>query len=181
MWLDDERTALYRLYGEGGALLYIGISHQPEVRFDQHSKDKHWWPDVVRRDVQWFDDRPTAAEAEAEAIRSTDPEHNRTYSPRWDRHTIRDVVADDGVREVSQTLVRAKLTGLVRGVADSGPAVALLNHGKREAYLVSIEFYEQAAQDRLMAEALKKVLAEMDDAQRAAFGDKLAQRLIDLA
>lgn len=144
MWLDHCRTALYRLYDEAGVLLYIGISHQPDVRFEQHSKVKEWWPQVARHEVQWFDDRPAAAAAEADAIRSEDPEHNGTYSPRRDRRTVRDAVAADGVREVSLSLARQKIAGLIRSVEDGGEPVVLLNHGRRDAVIVSVEFYEAA-------------------------------------
>lgn len=144
MWLDHCRTALYRLYDEADVLLYIGISHQPDVRFEQHSKTKEWWPQVVRREIQWFDDRPSAAAAEADAIRSEDPEHNGTYSPRRDRRTVRDAVAVDGVREVSLSLARPKIAGLIRSVEEGGVPVVLMNHGRRDAVIVSVEFYEQA-------------------------------------
>jgi PHD/YefM family antitoxin component YafN of YafNO toxin-antitoxin module len=160
MWLDDKRTALYRLYDADGVLLYIGISHDPETRFGQHSKLKEWWPLVARREVQWFDDLPSAATAEAEAIRGEDPEHNGTYSPRRDLRTIRDVVAADGVREVSLSLARPKLTGIVRTVAHTSEPVALLSYGQRYAVVVSLDFYERA----LAALGEERVPAEQPEA-----------------
>lgn len=146
MWLDDYRTALYRVYDEAGTLLYIGISHQPDVRFEQHAKLKEWWPRVARREVQWFDDRPTAAKAEESAVRTEDPEFNSIFSPRVDRRTIRDTVADDGIREVSLSLARPNLTSIVCSVAHTDQRVALLNHGRRYAIVVSYEFYERACE-----------------------------------
>jgi prevent-host-death family protein len=144
VWLDHCRTALYRLYDEADVLLYIGISHQPDARFEQHSKKKEWWPQVARREIQWFDDRPSAATAEAAAIRSEDPEHNGTYSPRREPSSIRDVVAADGIREVSLSLARPRLSDIVRGVAHTDQPVALLSHGQRYAVVVSMDFYERA-------------------------------------
>ncbi|MEU1088899.1 hypothetical protein ABZ401_19045 [Streptomyces sp. NPDC005892] len=144
MWLDHCRTALYRLYDEAGTLLYIGISHQPEVRFAQHSKLKSWWPAVSRKVVEWFDDRPAAAKAEADAIRAEDPEFNGTFSPRVKRDTIRDVVAADGVREISLSLARSRFASLLGEVAYTNQSAALLNHGQRRAMIVSIDFYERA-------------------------------------
>jgi prevent-host-death family protein len=155
MWLDDCRTALYRLYDEAGTLLYIGISHQPEVRFEQHSKLKEWWPQVVRREVEWFDDRPSAATAEAAAIRSEDPEHNGTYSPRRDRRSIRDAVAADGLREISLSLARPKLAGLVRSVEHGADPIVLLNHGRRDAVIVSVEWFEEVLAVRELLRMLK--------------------------
>lgn len=49
-----ERTALYRLYDTRHQLLYVGITNDPRVRFATHAVDKPWWPNVVRRDVEWF-------------------------------------------------------------------------------------------------------------------------------
>ena len=73
----SERTALYRLYGDDGQLLYIGISADPERRFVQHAFTKPWWREVARREVQaWFDSRHDARAAEALAIDGEKPRHN---------------------------------------------------------------------------------------------------------
>lgn len=161
MWLDHKRTALYRLYSETGTLLYIGISYDPEARFEQHAASKDWWPCVARRELRWFDDRPTAEAAEAEAIRAEDPEYNGTYSPRRDRKTARDGLAADGVREVSLSLARGRFTSIVTGVEEGGPAVALLNHGRRDAYIVSMDWYKQALEVRAAADTLREVMPEL--------------------
>lgn len=162
MWLDEKPTALYRLYDADGTLLYIGISHQPEVRFEQHADRKEWWPLVARREIQWFDDRPTAASAEAAAIRTEDPEHNGTYSPRRSRKTVRHVVAADGVEEISLSLARPKLTRLVR-TAEAGGTVAFLHHGRREALLVSVNEYRQILRNRRVLEALRQLAASLEE------------------
>ena len=175
MWLDDKPTALYRLYAEDGTLLYIGISHQPEARFGQHSDSKEWWPQVVRREVEWFADRPAAAAAEVVAIRTEDPEHNGTYSPRRSRKSIRHVVAEDGVEEISMTLARSRLTGLVRKV-EGGGVVALLNHGRRDAYMVSLAEYRRMEEDMRIADALRRLPGVL-----SAGGDTDAARILDEA
>lgn len=162
MWLDSERTALYRLYDAGGVLLYIGISYRPEVRFEQHAEQKQWWPQVARRDIQWFDDRPTAAVAEAAAIRIEDPEHNGTYSPRRSRKSLRHVVAKDGVEEISMTLARSKLTCLVRK-AEAGTPVALLNHGRRDAVIVSPEKFEEIMENRRVMALLQRLSRVLEE------------------
>jgi prevent-host-death family protein len=154
--LNARRTALYRLYDKTGTLLYIGISHQPEVRFEQHADQKEWWPLVDRREIAWFDDRPSAALAEAAAIRAEDPEHNGTYSPRRSRKSIRHVIAADGIEEISMTLARSKLTSLIRK-AEAGSPVALLNHGRRDAIIVSREQYEEIMAIRRIAEFVDRL------------------------
>ncbi|WNI31465.1 hypothetical protein [Streptomyces sp. ITFR-6] len=143
MDIASRRTALHRLYDQSGGLLYIGISHQPDVRFAQHSTDKPWWSDVARRDVQWHADRATAAQAEAEAVRRENPEHNRTYSPRR-RYSAHDSVAGDGVRELSLTLARAQFTTLIEDARERDLVTALTVRGRRRICLVTPEFYERA-------------------------------------
>jgi DNA-binding transcriptional regulator YhcF (GntR family) len=71
-----DRTALYRLYDAERSLLYVGITGQPSPRFAQHSADKPWWPQVEHREVEWFDTRSLAAEAEVAAILNESPAHN---------------------------------------------------------------------------------------------------------
>jgi predicted GIY-YIG superfamily endonuclease/DNA-binding transcriptional ArsR family regulator len=81
-----ERTALYRLYDDQDRLLYIGIAKDPKRRWWQHARDsgETWWPDVARKQVQWFADRESAAEAEAAAIRSEGPPHNSQHVSGYD-------------------------------------------------------------------------------------------------
>ncbi|MGW4825473.1 hypothetical protein ACWEP4_43020 [Streptomyces sp. NPDC004227] len=71
------RTALYRLFDGSGQLLYIGISHKPDVRWGQHSEEKEWWPQVSRRDVEWHPTRAGAERAELAAIAAEKPLHNK--------------------------------------------------------------------------------------------------------
>lgn len=140
--IESMPTAVYRLYDEADALLYIGMTNDPERRFEQHAKERRWWPRVARRTVQWFADRPTAGRAEVGAIQAEAPKHNGTHSPL--RRPPGIYQGEDGVCEVSLSLARPKLTDLVNGVAEHGPAVALVSHGHRRALIVSMDFYERA-------------------------------------
>ena len=72
----SEPTALYRLFAEDGALLYVGISKNPKTRFWGHSAEKSWWPEVARKEIEWFASRVDAAIAEAKAVRSERPSRN---------------------------------------------------------------------------------------------------------
>lgn len=63
-----ERTALYRLYDAAGRLLYVGVAANPERRWEQHSRDKAWWPEVERRTCEWLDTRGQAERQEREAV-----------------------------------------------------------------------------------------------------------------
>jgi predicted GIY-YIG superfamily endonuclease len=75
-------TALYRLWGGDGALLYIGITSNPEVRWTNHESDKPWWPLVKDRSLRWFPNRDRALEAEARAIRAEHPVHNYQHNQK---------------------------------------------------------------------------------------------------
>jgi hypothetical protein len=71
-----ERTAVYRFFDAAGALLYVGLTNNTAIRWDHHARRKPWWRDVTRKSVTWFEDRPTAARAEAQAIRAESPKWN---------------------------------------------------------------------------------------------------------
>lgn len=73
-------TALYRLFGPDGELLYVGISHSPEKRWSDHAKTQTWWHLVADKKAVWFEKRSAAADAEIEAIRTEKPRFNSTYS-----------------------------------------------------------------------------------------------------
>lgn len=69
-------TALYRLCGNRGTLLYVGITDNPDRRWFQHAGDKSWWPSVEAKSITWFPSREQALDAEAQAIRTERPIHN---------------------------------------------------------------------------------------------------------
>lgn len=73
---DDRPTAVYRLYDEGGRLLYVGISDQAEERLMQHAVQKHWYREVATREIVWFDTRQLADAEEDGAIAAEDPVYN---------------------------------------------------------------------------------------------------------
>ena len=77
--IHTARTALYRLYDEGGVLLYVGITNMPNVRFDAHTM-KPWWRQVAHKDVTWYDNRQLASQAEVMAIRTEHPVHNSMHA-----------------------------------------------------------------------------------------------------
>lgn len=77
----DEPHALYRFYGAGGTLLYIGITNSIPVRLKRHSEDKPWWLGVTRIMVEHYPDRLAVLEAERRAIIAEKPLYNEVHNP----------------------------------------------------------------------------------------------------
>lgn len=82
------RTAIYRLYDVDDRLLYVGICEDPKQRWAQHAADKPWWPDVIRRDIEWIATREAAEAMEKEAIVGEKPLHNA-------KHALPDVSSEE--------------------------------------------------------------------------------------
>lgn len=74
-------TAVYRLYDDGGMLLYVGIAHDLATRWRQHRKTKEWWPRVARKAIAWCNDRPSAEMGEQLVIMEEGPYFNRNMPP----------------------------------------------------------------------------------------------------
>ncbi len=70
-----RRCAVYRLYDRDGALLYVGIAFDPDIRLAQHTadRDKDWWfwryEQGGRRTVQWLSSREEAKALESDVIK----------------------------------------------------------------------------------------------------------------
>lgn len=77
----SEPHALYRFYGAGGTLLYVGITNSIPVRLKAHNKDKPWWLGVTNITVEHYPDRRAVLEAERRAIAAERPLYNGTHNP----------------------------------------------------------------------------------------------------
>jgi predicted GIY-YIG superfamily endonuclease len=75
--IDGDATALYRLYGAEGDLLYVGVTRNISVRFNQHQVTKSWWPDVRRKTMTWYGSRAAARAAESAVVVAEKPRYNR--------------------------------------------------------------------------------------------------------
>lgn len=71
---------LYRYFDKNGKLLYVGISLSTISRAAQHRMSAVWWGQAVRIEIERFDSRDSAAEAEAEAIKTESPIYNKYHS-----------------------------------------------------------------------------------------------------
>lgn len=95
----DTRTALYRHWNAADDLLYVGISMNVARRTCAHSERSHWYDDIARISVEWFDGRREALEAEAHAIRSERPLWNRRRPKSTERIVYFIEEVDTGLRD----------------------------------------------------------------------------------
>jgi hypothetical protein len=80
--LVQEPTLLYRHFDAAGRLLYVGIAAKRAYkhRCASHALSSSWWPVVVASTIEEFPDRPSAAKAEAAAIRRDRPIYNIAHN-----------------------------------------------------------------------------------------------------
>lgn len=76
MAAHQGRTAVYRLYDRGDALIYVGISNLPQQRWKHHAAMQPWWPEVVVREIEWYETRAEAERAEDRCISAVRPRYN---------------------------------------------------------------------------------------------------------
>ena len=76
----DDTTTLYRIYGEGGGLLYVGVTSNRVSRMQSHA-EKGWWREVRQVEYEDFATRTEALAAERSAIVGSLPKYNRAHVP----------------------------------------------------------------------------------------------------
>ena len=74
-----KRCSLYRHFAEDGELLYIGISISAINRLGQHEDHSAWFNSIARVEIEHFDTRAEALEAEREAIQNENPKYNKLH------------------------------------------------------------------------------------------------------
>lgn len=104
-------TTLYRFYGPGGELLYVGIAMNPVVRWQTHRRGTSWWSLARFITLEHFASRDEAAAAELEAIESERPLHNRANAVPDDARTSpnRRGVYRDIMRDVREAISAGQL------------------------------------------------------------------------
>lgn len=74
--------ALYRHFNADGALLYVGMSAAPAQRMTHHASNSAWGREIATVELQWFDSKREALEAERQAIETEAPEYNCQHGLR---------------------------------------------------------------------------------------------------
>lgn len=70
-------VALYRHFSEDGQLLYVGTSANQPRRTLEHAKCKPWFTQVVRIEIEWFEQELLARAAETRARKEEKPRYNK--------------------------------------------------------------------------------------------------------
>lgn len=79
--MADRFPVLYRFYDADGALLYIGSTWAPHLRW-RHHEQKRWFAQAASVTIEHFDDVGELREAESTAIRTEGPPFNVLDRPR---------------------------------------------------------------------------------------------------
>lgn len=72
----NQKTSLYRHFNKDGELLYVGISNNHINRLNQHKSASSWFEDISRVEIEHFETRGEALNAETKAIQEEKPKHN---------------------------------------------------------------------------------------------------------
>ncbi|MFI0822307.1 type II toxin-antitoxin system prevent-host-death family antitoxin [Streptomyces sp. NPDC021098] len=133
------RTAVYRLYDDTDALLYVGITADLSVRWDTHSRKKSWWPQVARKEVVWHDTRTEAETDESEAITKEKPLYNVRGSdnPPPLGSPARPGTVAPALGPTAED-ARRKFADLLNRVGFQGEQILITRHGKPIAKLVPV-------------------------------------------
>lgn len=141
--ISERRTALYRFFDEDGALLYIGITVNPRVRWRDHA-GRTWWPDVATKTLEWHTNRADAEAAEREAIRVELPRYNvspglhppehRAFEPTLSPAELRAMFREDAKREVAKApkLLADDDLADIKALCRDFPAFLRARHPRRE-------------------------------------------------
>jgi len=70
-------ACVYRFFDGRGRLLYIGATNCFPRRLREHAREKPWWDEVARIDIEYFRSLRAAQTAEVKAIKSEKPLYNK--------------------------------------------------------------------------------------------------------
>jgi len=77
--MNTSPTALYRHFNAAGELLYVGISLSAINRLSQH-KSSGWSGEIIKVEIEHFESRMLAKDAEEKAIKLEKPKYNKAHN-----------------------------------------------------------------------------------------------------
>lgn len=136
-------VCVYRFFDHSGALLYVGITGSPEIRFGAHRTRSEWWSRVNlgRTLIYWRESQGHAEAEEVAAIIVERPIFNIAYRPG-----PRVVNRQFPVTGMGITDFRKQLSERVDAAYGQGEPT-VVKHGSRNiarAVLVPYEWFERA-------------------------------------
>lgn len=84
----EKLTTLYRFFDENDTLLYVGITIFMPQRARQHAKNSEWHRFATRAELEHFESREEALQAESIAIRTERPAYNIAGSSQYAENEI---------------------------------------------------------------------------------------------
>ncbi len=175
----SKRTALYRHFDAGGALLYVGIALSPTYRLSSHRASSVWAQSIAHVTMEWFETREEAIKAEKLAIETERPAHNIVHNrpsggpASTARATVPEVPHIVHSKEELAVCFRVGYAVVQRMIADGMPRTSMggrkfaydvgaIKHWLRQRYARKINA-EQAAADKAREEAamLEKMRAAL--------------------
>ena len=81
-----EQTTLYRFFDKDDRLLYVGISKNYLTRLVSHIQNKDWITQAVRCELEHFEHRQDASNAEIDAVYFENPLFNKQYASEREKH-----------------------------------------------------------------------------------------------
>ncbi|MDX2859757.1 GIY-YIG nuclease family protein, partial [Streptomyces scabiei] len=158
-----EPTALYRLHNTGGTLLYIGVTDNPDRRFQQHRDTKPWWPQVAEKAIEWHPSRDRALAEEATAIKAETPVYNIDRNPAAPSYhwppTGMPTDRVDTIERVASTLPASEAEGIRRAAFEEFTRAQL--DERATAGTPSTPTGQQADDTRLTPQAAAVYLARL--------------------
>lgn len=77
----ERQAVLYRFFGTGMELLYVGVSTNPSVRWVAHRREAPWWRRIRFLHTTVLPTTSDALGAERAAIHAESPEFNKRSRP----------------------------------------------------------------------------------------------------
>lgn len=96
----DQPHTLYRFFGSGGTLLYIGITNSIPRRLRQHNDKKDWWLGVASITTEHYPSREAVLEAEKRAIIAEAPLYNDHHNQAGKQWGTTPIAASSGLTPV---------------------------------------------------------------------------------
>lgn len=135
-----KTALLYRFHDAAGTLLYVGVTVNPVMRWQQH-KRKPWWAQVASVSVEEHPYTNAALDAELVAIRTEAPLHNLRSIPRtipeWLRNETGAITQGNGregngrgMEAVVKVVCGVYGSDRIRNNGDLGPRSFGFGHGE---------------------------------------------------